>query len=151
MVPQSNLIALVIFQFGWMFLFNFFSPIFLLHATKKLDNFFTIVCRTESLRQTEFWFVALSHYNKQNVYLSQRVTATKKISICYQKVKQKTKKKVPKSGKERSKAPKSCCYFWHFFWQHMLILFVAVTQCDKHFYLFVAVIQCNKQNVCMSQ
>ena len=48
----------------WIFVFGFFFPISLLHASKNLDNFFTIVFCTESLQQTEFWFLALSHYNK---------------------------------------------------------------------------------------
>ena len=73
-----------------------------MNETKKLDNFFTIVCRTESLRQTEFWFVALTHYNKQNVYLSQWGTATNKICICYQKVPKNKNKKC----KIRHKSPK---------------------------------------------
>ena len=68
-VPQSNLIALVKFKFGRRFVVGFF-PIPLSHATKKLDTFFTIVCRTESLRQTKFLFVVLSHYYKQKLCLS---------------------------------------------------------------------------------
>ena len=56
--------------------FWLFFSISLLHATKKLDYFFTIVCCTESLQQTEFLFVALSHCNKHNFCLSHWVTAT---------------------------------------------------------------------------
>ena len=68
-------------------LFLAFFSISLLHATKKFDNFFlTIVCCTLSLRQTEFWFVTLSHCKKYNFCLSHWVTATNKINKCYQKV-----------------------------------------------------------------
>ena len=120
----------------------FFSPISLLHATKKLDNFFTIVCRTESLQETEFWFLALSHSNKQNFCLSHWVTATNKITICYQKVPKNNKnvlkkwQKVPTSAKKRSNVPKNLALltFWQLFWQHIKILFVTVTQCDKQFF-----------------
>ena len=62
--PQSNMIAVVKFKLERMFVFGFFS-IPLSHATKKLDIFFSIVCRSESLRQRIVLFVALSHCNQQ--------------------------------------------------------------------------------------
>ena len=68
-VPQSKLIALVKFKFGRMFVFGFF-PNFFVTCNKEIGYFFSIVCCTESLRQTEFSFVALSHCNKQNFCLS---------------------------------------------------------------------------------
>ena len=40
-----------------------FFPISLLHATNKLDIFFSIVCHADSLGQTEHFLVALSHCN----------------------------------------------------------------------------------------
>ena len=38
--------------------FWLFSPILLSHATKKLNTFFSTVCRAESLQQTKFVYVA---------------------------------------------------------------------------------------------
>ena len=145
-----------------------FSSISLLHASKKLDNFFTIIFRTESLQQTKFLFVALSRCNTQNFCLSHWVTATNEISICYQKVPKKNKKcpqkckkrhKVPKSAKKRPKVPNSWLLLALLatFWQCIQILFVSVTQCNNFFvvccsnsvrqtkYMFVTVTQCDKK------
>ena len=152
-------------------LFLAFFPIPLWHATKKLDIFFNIVCRTESLWQTEVLFVALSHCDKQNFCLSHWVPATNKICICCQKV-AKSVNNAQLFGSfghfwglfvpfMHFRGPYFSTlliffYFWATFWPYTQILFVAVTQCDKQFVcllqwlqqrkiLFVAVTQCNKQ------
>ena len=82
-----------------MFVFGFF-PIPLSQATKKLDFFFVIVCRSESLRQRIVFFVALSHCEKQIFCLLHWVTVTNKVCIC--------------SGKKLKKGPKML---------HFLVLF----------------------------
>ena len=88
-----------------MFAFAFF-PISLLHETNKFDIIFSIVCCTESLRQTEFC-------DNLNFCLLHWVTATNKICTCYKKIAK--KKKIIKCLKKSSimqqkshKSPKNC-------------------------------------------
>ena len=120
-VPQSNLRAGVKFKYERMFVLGFF-PIPLSHAPKKLDFLkkyclshwvtatqICFVCRTESLRQTDF---CLLHW----------VTVTNKNCICSQK--------DAKKGQEYW----TICYFLHFF-----ALFVPFRQflCIFFIYFFL--------------
>ena len=141
-VPQSNLIAVVKLKFERMFVFGFFFPISLSHATKKLDIYLLLlvavshcdkknfVCRTEPLRQTDFLLVAQSHCDKQSLYMFHKkgpkllhflVLFAMFGTFCYFLA--------------------FCMPFFVFFAkslhtlvfcvQYIPILFVAVTQCDK--------------------
>ena len=120
-------------QINWIF----FSVLFvaLSHCDKQnflLSHWATatnriFVCRTESLRQTKF------------VYATKKLP--KKTKICnkvHENVLNNAKKgtKVPKSAKKSPKVPKSWALLKlsAIFWQHIKILFVAVTQCDKQFF-----------------
>ena len=163
-VPQSNLIAVVKVKFERMFVFGFFSNSFVT-CHKEIGFFFSIVCRSESLRQRIVLFNALSHCDKQIFCLLHWVTVTNKVCIC--------------SGFFLKKGPKmqlflilfaifgTFCYFLAFcrpifvFFslkilhtlafcaQYIPILFVAVTQCDKqkiHLSQWLSVT--NKINLC---
>ena len=163
---QSNLIAVVKFKFERMFVFGLIFQFlcqmpqrnwifFILFVALSYCDKICIVCCTGSLRQTDFLFVALSHCDKLNFYLFQ-----KKCQNIPKMQEKNTKnaqqgharhiqyKKMPKSFKKFSIFGP----FWHFFLlQHILILFVTVTQCNQQQNLFVAVTQCNTQNKSLSQ
>ena len=77
-----------------MFAFAFF-PISLLHETNKFDIIFSIVCCTESLRQTELC-------DNLNFCLLHWVTATNKTCTYYKKIAKKKTKKIIKCLKKSS-------------------------------------------------
>ena len=148
-----------------MFIFVFVSQ-FLCHMPQRNWILFSIL------------IVAMSHCNRDLFCLSHWVTATNRLFVCCFKSEWQTKfvnvsEKMPKRAKNAALFGTFCnvkhllCLFGIFsafldlfskflayfgiFLQHIQILFVAVTQCDKHKILCVAVAQCNKTKFCLSQ
>ena len=59
-------------------------------------------------------------------------------------------RKVPKRGRKCHRV-ENCWYFWHFFWQNIQILFVAVNHCNKQFFCLSQWFSAtNKISVCHS-
>ena len=115
-----------------------------------------LVCCTESLQQTKKLFVALSHSNKQNLYMLPKSCQKKlkyvlkcmKMSLIMQKKAQKSQKvpKEPKSVKKLSIVDT----LGNFLATYTNFVCRSDSVRWTHF-LFVAVIQCDKLNLCLSQ
>ena len=114
-------------------LFLAFFPIPLSHAKKKLDFFFSIVCRSESLRQKLFCLLHWATATNRFFCLLHWVTVTNKVCIC--------------SGKKPKKVPKmlhilvlfaifsTFCYFLAF----CMPFFVFFSKNSTHFGLLCAI------------
>ena len=118
-----------------MFVFGFFLPIPLSHATKKLDNLFNTFCRTESLWQTKFVDVP----KKMPKWQIMPHFVPPFLAFC-----------APLFGIF------FCIFFlfntfWHLKKKHIPVLFVVVTQCDKQKIYFLQWLSVtNKTNLCNS-
>ena len=148
-----------------MFVFGVFSISFVT-CHKKIEYLFQyclwrwvdmtkiwFVCRTESLRQTHFLFVALRHCDKQNMYM-----LGKKCQIVPKIWKMNTKKsqKMPKRHQKCYKLQKVkiSAAFLALFSIFPAMFPNLVCHCDSLQQTknqFVAVTQCDKQNKSLSQ